>query len=1455
MGASRSLPSARSMLSSADGARPSKHSSSPSRPGTGSGKILKAWRVDPNSGTSKAAGMVGAWWSPVEQSVRTKQPRQLEAALKTAHGAQYLKTLRVLRRSASLKAAERHALEVEMAARLVSARALHGKWQAGLQELRAARSTQDLDALSAALERWDLAEEDEEIAAAKHELGRWRGLAAALPAVLRESLQNRDIAQLREALDELRSGPTTVDGSEAARRLLDKFDTQVRALDQAARSGLSRDIQVAIAAWEFESTNEHVVRARQALSAREYQKRCLQSATAAKDTAQLRAAVDAWNFEASDEDFAAARALLERYGATCAELQRIAQPPMDFVLLDRALLAWDFSPAEPVAARARACLEGYQASLRAALQQRDGWALQRGWLLGASGAALASEQALRREAAAMLQDYAAACERLKQSMIAAAHLHHGGGRTTRLRLAEELSSWSFADNDPLVTASTAFLRLQSTLHEDRVANLRGALEANDWTLIQQGVRRLWAASEEEVPELSEARGLGQGLQAAASIALGVGVAELKGSAERSRLLDEAAERVRRAARAVDARALLDLKAVSKPPRSLHAMLELLMHILSGIEPSIRDPPRDTDWRSCQRMVTNPAALLDAMQGVPGWAAAGHCSGIVRAIKKAKAVRTELGDLWAEEPQVTSRVPSLLAPYLEAVFMYHVELTGGDAAGASLFAYAQDAANPPRQSQRTHSPQRARGMTQGQIKQPCSVPLIRRGTEPVLDHGAAKDGDLSPAPLSPLLEPAEDVQRSPLSDPRLRALAASKECLCSCATVAASWVVLGGDTKELLACVERVRRRAHLARAAATVAGSKLAALVAPRPPEVVAPEPRRRNAVVGAVCKHLYKGAIKSDVPRQPSALAVPVSLISGAIVATVELPEGATVRELKAAVERLEGSSARSHRSGDLAALATRGITMIRRCTSVTQRLEMAVAAIGPALSAAEGPSRRLALEPVRHLLFGTVGDGAGTGGRRALEQALSETVQACLAVLHAHSASPGHVPAAVRSCAAGGPLACALDFVVLNERAVKGLRLPMLNLASARRAVAVGSEHCPVALAEVLAAVAAFFEEYVTQHVLAVTTASAAEEAEAACAAAERTTTFATTLTPMVAVPLCIDAEAVGDVARTAMAQLRVLAGSGIVMAAMHVEFVRQAIDAAALGNLQAPPAGEAGDRIRWAEEVVALQLTAVPHCQEAVSYVASLVPPESLVELLAQPSPSSPEVARLLAAILWIVRPDCRCDTSWASARDLVLADPDGFLGSLSNPQLLAEVAPRSVERAGVLLQEISFWIVAGCGSSAALALCAWAAAVVAMLPLAVMSQRLQPVHRELRKSLARIRKAPEKQAQGIAAKAWTSVLFLLDAKGEPWWWLGLIRPASSMEPPWTDHADGGVAPSPHVVLPNQLEVPSLCSTPSASPERNQVRTPRSAALADSLAVTPIAEGWAEGSSMMALDSFTS
>merc|ERR1712085_174344 len=90
---------------------------------------------------------------------------------------------------------------------------------------------------------------------------------------------------------------------------------------------------------------------------------------------------------------------------------------------------------------------------------------------------------------------------------------------------------------------------------------------------------------------------------------------------------------------------------------------------------------------------------------------------------------------------------------------------------------------------------------------------------------------------------------------------------------------------------------------------------------------------------------------------------------------------------------------------------------------------------------------------------------------------------------------------------------------------------------------------------------------------------------------------------------------------------------------------------------------------------------------------------------------ECVRLLAAVIWVIDPERRCDASWEQARHHVFTDIPGFVQKLVEWQPLRDASPARLGRARELLLQIWGWVAMGCsGSSVLRTLFAWVSLVV-------------------------------------------------------------------------------------------------------------------------------------------------
>jgi len=231
-----------------------------------------------------------------------------------------------------------------LAARLVRARAVLGKWQGGMREILEAHQSRDAERLEKSLAKWSFTQEVPEIAEAKEDLGRWRDLADTLPLVLKDAVEKLDVPQLRKAVAELNSsGPNGVEGACGARKILSRYNAQAKALDDAIAAGNSRSIREAMAAWSFDRDDSHIDAGLAALQKFEEQKAALRTAVETLEGVALQKAVDEWSFERDAAPFVEAMLALHRYTQASRHLNELAQAPeLSIHRLADEINTWEF---------------------------------------------------------------------------------------------------------------------------------------------------------------------------------------------------------------------------------------------------------------------------------------------------------------------------------------------------------------------------------------------------------------------------------------------------------------------------------------------------------------------------------------------------------------------------------------------------------------------------------------------------------------------------------------------------------------------------------------------------------------------------------------------------------------------------------------------------------------------------------------------------------------------------------------------------------------------------------------------------------------------------------------------------------------------------------------------------------------------------------------------------------
>lgn len=329
-------------------------------------------------------------------------------------------------------------------------------------------------------------------------------------------------------------------------------------------------------------------------------------------------------------------------------------------------------------------------------------------------------------------------------------------------------------------------------------------------------------------------------------------------------------------------------------------------------------------------------------------------------------------------------------------------------------------------------------------------------------------------------------------------------------------------------------------------------------------------------------------------------------------------------------------------------------------------------------------------------------------------------------------------------------------------------------------------------------FYQEFMPLRAYAVANMSFCLQAEKAYKESTKVLRVAQDLENMCALPPnCTSVACVLQAANLACNQLQAMAEQGIPIVYPHVEYVRCAIDSAGLAFLNSPPAAEPAQRLRWAEGIMSVQLAPLPSFDQTLKRIARCIDEEQLAELAANAEP--PEnmqrgalgtgIERLFAALAWVLDPQCNCDRRWSQSRQLLL-DAEGFAEELAS-WTSASAEPRRMNRAKQLLMEVWTWVGSGCSGVQALrTLFCWLTLAVAITPVAEQGARLRPVHSIIKTGLQRVDASPAAGRASAAAKAWTSVLFLLDSSAEAWWWLKGIRSSSQAPSPWTNSEDGGV-----------------------------------------------------------------
>lgn len=1378
------------------------------------------WSYEESSG-SKARKAVQSWWAPVDQCMRMKNPEKLEAALKGAHGATYLRAVHTVRRSVSLDPEDRHSIEMEMAARLVKARAVLGKWKGLLDEIKKAHKDREVDNLSTALSRWNLVEDIEDVINAREDLARWQDMVKAIPLVIKDAIQRKDIQKLRKVIAETKAeGPAFVESIDAAQKLIERYTIQARVLDNAVAEGKSASIQASLDSWEFSRDDTHAVQARAALVRREQQKQTLRQGVRDRQAPALLLAVHRWTFDANDEDLVAAKAMLQRRDAAAAELDRLMAPPADLQQLGNALQLWQFSEDDPAVIRATKCLDEHEQAAKAALDAKDGWTLHRVWAGGGMKAIAGSKpklsknmslaNTLRWRATATVQRYVEAAREIRDALDEAEAEAENGlqaalqdsmsqeddfeeesdedVQTPKLmqinysppahsKLQKLVANWNFSQDDPHVRQASLWLRTRHGAKVCLIRQLGLAVEGGNHEAICAALKRaeaFTAASKAQFllqpQQIIAAKEICVDVYAAVhsigTLTFGIEPEEILHVCAKAKELTTQANMVRDAISRVEVNRFAPLKAVSKPPRTVHNVLELVAHAVAGLNPSVRNPPRDTEWRSCQRMIQNPKLLIANLQSLPDKITSGQEASVIRASQLHDELREEWGgEFCVESISRKSLVAGQLLEVMQKLFGYLRLFRENEGFNGSIFSFGEG-------SSMLHMSVTSK--TSMQLKAVLLEVEGQRSAQPELS----------------------EVPRA------LCILQRARSSLGGSSILAAAWMVVGGEHSEhkeggLAACLEKSYLHSVSTRAIALVSQQAVNCFCRKTQTVKVLPTKSRRSYEERRSC---------DDSGKQPPTLA----------------------SRLEAAISCLNSCQA-----GDLESFGRTG---------------------------------RPVAEPAAMLLFGpaapisSIGEDGSPCDGETLQAKLLEILRAVQEVLKTHSLNSlqQSYSAEENDIWSLHPVSTSME---LTTASVKSYIVPQANLAAAQRAqvdsmstqplfarshtegVRTKSKANPQAAQSMsflrrsrsrlsgktgaqasklfLEVMEAYYFEFLPQRAYASAAARASAEADSSYRKTQQVVSFAKELRNMNVFPDCPDADSLGKACSIAADQLVVLASEGISLAACHVEYMRRALDSAGSALLGQLPPMDPLSRLRWSEAAMSCQLVPLQHLGSALTRIAQLLQPQHLLAL--HDSTFAPGgvchsgsigAERLFAALAWVVLPTCTCDLSWEDAK-MMLRDGDGFTNlpnRLVDWQILRDLDVSRMARAREILVEVWTWAADGCSGYQALqVIYSWLSLAVTLVPLATMGQRLQSVHRVFNQGLARVETAPAEQKTADAGKAWTAGLFLLDSRAEAWWWLSLIRTASEANRPWIEGEDGTLevaSPTEDAYIQNDEQ-----------PERNQ------------------------------------
>eukprot|EP00930_Biecheleria_cincta_P084692 TRINITY_DN74140_c0_g1_i1.p1 TRINITY_DN74140_c0_g1~~TRINITY_DN74140_c0_g1_i1.p1 ORF type:complete len:1508 (-),score=318.44 TRINITY_DN74140_c0_g1_i1:112-4635(-) len=1356
---------------------------------------LAVWQDDGPTEFSEELKAVHIWWLPVEAAMRSKRPDRLDAALKEAHGASYLRTVYAVRRSNSLDAEHRHSIEMEMAARLVKARAILGKWNSCAQELQRAHQMREIEALQGALARWPL-EDNEEVRHAREDLKRWIDVASSLPPVIKQAVEKRDVQQLRKALQVMSNeGPSEVEGAVDAQKVIERYQIRARAMDAAVAEGNTAAIKAALANWDFPKDDLHAVKARESLALRDVQRDELQKAVESRDGQLLRRATRAWGFDRKDEDFIAAQQALARYNQAISDMESLMTPPTNLTALGEMISDWSWSQGDPALKVAKECFEKHELTARAALTVKDGWLLERVWSSGGGGRSLGSGaggmrqkklRGLRWQAAVAVVRYREAVQDMRKAIRAsveeaevcwsenlveeeddeldpAMDVVNLNLETSAAKLQSLMKAWPFAENDPNLTVARAHIGAHALAKSTYFRLLKLAIAGGNVFAVRHALQLAMAVGAPPrahqtalsmASELLAAKELcvseDAAIQAVGAMTLGVEPEDLLLVAARARELSEKSALIRLVADGTQVGRIPTLRAASKPPRVVHGVLEVLCHVVAGINPAVRDPPRDTGWRSCQRLLQNPALLVQNLSSLPDWTASGRREPVCRARKRWAEICEEIGrpqDCTIEAVRKISVLAGQFLRYLEQLFEYLAMLEEsviGKQQGFSLDDVRTD-------SKRTT--------------------LLKAALIEV--HESVRNASES--------EMSDELRRCPQW---FHVMRRAWRTLGSHALLAAAWIVAGGHVNDIASCCERSQLQVLENYAAVSVANAVIISMTSQEQKEGRAPSLRLR--IQAAIDK------IARSSPKDLEMTGVHGKLVCEPVICMIY---GRTVSELEADTEgvnlvsMMKGSNLQN--------------TMLDVLKAIAEVLEQNSSGV-PQASVIAGMEAVSSENDKSHLGWQL--------------RPVCERLELSADLIKGSLVPQTNLSLAMRVVQEQKEAKPLADMGLAKFVEVQGPAEKDGKKGGVRRHAALKMKNTMMTLPDVMseaeqgAAMALVFVEIVRDYYMdfapqrahAVAVMQASLQAEAALANTQQVLHFAACLHSTYQAPACVTVEHVRAATTTVGEQLLALARTGLALSWPHVEYVRRAMDSAGLAMLANPPAADPHQRLVWAEAIMSVQLVSLPIIEDTLRAIARSIDADEVVAIASLPEP--PEVGpntagagleRLLAALAWVFEADCNVDRRWAETSQLVAHT--GFVDELASWSPLRDGDTARLARARDILLEVWSWVSSGCGGCFSFQiLFAWLSLAVALADLIELGARLKPVHKVIEHGLEKVGRCKPEQKKAAAAKAWTSALFLLDGTAEAWWWLKLIRGSDQAVKPWTDSADGGVGAATRLVL---------------------------------------------------------